>query len=151
MTNALPVELDPAVIEQLGQELDEIYDSTIADLGERDERYIRRLIRTQRSLALGSRIVMLAGAAVRPKGVFGRKTGVAGRRAGATLLGLGTAGLGLAKILENMEIGHNVMHGQWDWMHDPEIHSSTWEWDTVCSGRPAGSTRTTSCTTRGRT
>ena len=28
-----------------------------------------------------------------------------------------------------MEIGHNVMHGQWDWMNDPEIHSSTWEWD----------------------
>ena len=28
-----------------------------------------------------------------------------------------------------MEIGHNVMHGQWDWMNDPEIHSTTWEWD----------------------
>jgi linoleoyl-CoA desaturase len=28
-----------------------------------------------------------------------------------------------------MEIGHNVMHGQWDWMGDPAIHSSTWEWD----------------------
>jgi fatty acid desaturase len=28
-----------------------------------------------------------------------------------------------------MEIGHNVGHGQWDWMNDPEIHSSTWEWD----------------------
>jgi linoleoyl-CoA desaturase len=39
--------------------------------------------------------------------------------------------LGLAKILENMEIGHNVMHGQWDWMNDPEIHSSNWEWDTA--------------------
>lgn len=37
--------------------------------------------------------------------------------------------LGVAKIIENMEIGHNVMHGQWDWMNDPEIHSSTWEWD----------------------
>jgi linoleoyl-CoA desaturase len=41
----------------------------------------------------------------------------------------GTVTLGLAKIIENMEIGHNVMHGQWDWMNDPEIHSSTWEWD----------------------
>jgi NADPH-dependent stearoyl-CoA 9-desaturase len=41
----------------------------------------------------------------------------------------GTATLGLSKIIENMEIGHNVMHGQWDWMNDPEIHSSTWEWD----------------------
>ena len=35
----------------------------------------------------------------------------------------------MAKILENMEIGHNVMHGQWDWMRDPQIHSTTWEWD----------------------
>ena len=41
----------------------------------------------------------------------------------------GTVALGLAKIVENMEIGHNVMHGQWDWMNDPEIHSSAWEWD----------------------
>ncbi|MDX6616156.1 MAG: NADPH-dependent stearoyl-CoA 9-desaturase, partial [Solirubrobacterales bacterium] len=44
---------------------------------------------------------------------------------------LGTAGLSAAKILENMEIGHNVMHGQWDWMNDPNIHSSTWDWDTA--------------------
>ena len=43
----------------------------------------------------------------------------------------GAAMLGVAKILENMEIGHNVMHGQWDWMNDPEIHSSNWEWDTA--------------------
>src|ERR671917_275523 len=43
----------------------------------------------------------------------------------------GTIGLSLAKILENMEIGHNVMHGQWDWMNDPDIHSSTWDWDTA--------------------
>ena len=41
----------------------------------------------------------------------------------------GTAGLSVAKILENMEIGHNVMHGQWDWMRDPKIHSTAWEWD----------------------
>ena len=43
----------------------------------------------------------------------------------------GTASLSAAKILENMEIGHNVMHGQWDWMNNPEIHSSTWDWDTA--------------------
>ena len=50
-----------------------------------------------------------------------------GRRRPAWLLG--TAALSLAKILDNMEIGHNVLHGQWDWMRDPKIHSSTWEWD----------------------
>ena len=43
----------------------------------------------------------------------------------------GTATLSMAKILENMEIGHNVMHGQWDWMNDPQINSSTWDWDTA--------------------
>jgi len=44
---------------------------------------------------------------------------------------LGTASTSMAKILENMEIGHNVMHGQWDWMNDPQVHSSTWDWDTA--------------------
>ena len=43
----------------------------------------------------------------------------------------GTAALSLAKILENMEIGHNVMHGQWDWMNDPDINSKNWDWDTA--------------------
>jgi fatty acid desaturase len=37
--------------------------------------------------------------------------------------------LAVAKSIENMEISHNVVHGQWDWMNDPEIHSATWEWD----------------------
>jgi linoleoyl-CoA desaturase len=41
----------------------------------------------------------------------------------------------MAKILENMEIGHNVMHGQWDWMNDPYIHSSTWDWDTASTAK----------------
>jgi hypothetical protein len=27
--------------------------------------------------------------------------------------------LAVAKILENMEIGHNVLHGQWVWSGDP--------------------------------
>jgi fatty acid desaturase len=30
-----------------------------------------------------------------------------------------------------MEIGHNVMHGQWDWMNDPDINSQNWDWDTA--------------------
>ncbi|BBZ79509.1 fatty acid desaturase [Mycolicibacterium anyangense] len=42
---------------------------------------------------------------------------------------LGTVSLALAKSIENMEIAHNVGHGQWDWMNDPEIDSTTWEWD----------------------
>jgi linoleoyl-CoA desaturase len=33
-----------------------------------------------------------------------------------------------------MEIGHNVMHGQYDWMNDPTLSSQTYEWDNVCDG-----------------
>jgi fatty acid desaturase len=64
----------------------------------------------QRKLELGSRAVLLAS--MFPPAWF-----------------VGTVGLSLAKILENMEIGHNILHGQWDWMRDPKIHSTTWEWD----------------------
>ncbi len=55
------------------------------------------------------------------------------RRKSAWLLG--TTGLTVAKILDNMEIGHNVLHGQWDWMRDPKIHSSTWDWDHASPAR----------------
>jgi linoleoyl-CoA desaturase len=82
----------------------------VASRGERDAAYIRRVIRVQRRLELGSRAVLLFS--LFPPAWL-----------------IGTAGLSIAKILENMEIGHNVMHGQWDWMRDPKIHSTTWEWD----------------------
>jgi fatty acid desaturase len=41
----------------------------------------------------------------------------------------GTALLAAAKIVENMELGHNIMHGQSDWLNDPRINSRAWEWD----------------------
>ncbi len=40
----------------------------------------------------------------------------------------------MSKILDNMEIGHNVMHGQYDWMKDPRLDGKTFEWDTACPG-----------------
>ena len=41
------------------------------------------------------------------------------------------AALSVSKILDNMEIGHNVMHGQYDWMGDPGLNSRMFEWDTM--------------------
>ncbi|MDO3686162.1 acyl-CoA desaturase [Micromonospora sp. C28ISP2-4] len=99
-------------IEIIGKELDAIRDRVIADRGERDARYIRKVVKTQRTLEMSSRAVLLFSL-FPPAWV------------------VGTAGLTVAKILENMEIGHNVLHGQWDWMRDPKIHSTTWEWDHV--------------------
>jgi fatty acid desaturase len=97
-------------IETLGRELDALRQSVLDDRGASDAAYIRKVIDAQRSLELGSRAVLLFS--LFPPAWL-----------------LGTAGLSVAKILENMEIGHNVMHGQWDWMRDPKIHSTTWEWD----------------------
>ncbi len=102
--------LTPSDIEELGRALDAIRADIVASRGASDAAYIRRVIKVQRSLELGSRAVLLASL-FPPAWV------------------VGTIGLSVAKILENMEIGHNVMHGQWDWMRDPKIHSSTWEWD----------------------
>ncbi len=97
-------------IATLGRELDAIREQILASRGERDAAYIRRVIDVQRKLELASRAVLLFS--LFPPAWLA-----------------GTVGLSISKILENMEIGHNVMHGQWDWMRDPKIHSTSWEWD----------------------
>ena len=104
--------LSDADVEQLGKELDALRDRIIASRGAKDAAYIRRVIRVQRTLEVAGRATLL----------LSRKK---------SALVAGTAMLSVAKILENMEIGHNVLHGQWDWMRDPDIHSTTWEWDFV--------------------
>ncbi len=104
--------LTPEQLEELGREFDTIHDEVFADLGDRDSRYIRATIKLHRQLVLAAR-GMLLGSRRKP------------------LWLAGTAALSVAKILENMEIGHNVMHGQWDWMNDPDINSQNWDWDTA--------------------
>ncbi|KNA90932.1 fatty acid desaturase family protein [Gordonia jacobaea] len=105
--------LTEADVEALGAELDAIRRDIEESRGVADAKYIRRTIAFQRALAAGGRVVLMFS-----------------NRKPAWILGTGM--LGVAKIVENMELGHNVMHGQWDWMNDPEIHSSSWEWDTTC-------------------
>jgi NADPH-dependent stearoyl-CoA 9-desaturase len=99
-------------LEELGREFDALHDEVYEDLGDRDRKYIVAMIEFHRTLAVGGRVLLLASA-FKPAWLAG------------------TTSLSLAKILENMEIGHNVLHGQWDWMNDPQIHSSTWDWDTA--------------------
>ena len=108
--------LSADTIEALAKEFDAIHAQVYADLGERDRRYIKNVIAVQRQLAVAGRVLLL-GSASKPAWLAG------------------TACLGMAKILENMEIGHNVMHGQWDWMNDPDIHSSSWDWDTASTAK----------------
>jgi linoleoyl-CoA desaturase len=102
--------LSAADIADLGAELDAIRADVVASRGERDAAYIRKVIDAQRKLELSSRAILLFS--LFPPAWLA-----------------GTVGLSISKIIENMEIGHNVMHGQWDWMRDPKIHSTSWEWD----------------------
>lgn len=104
--------LSAGQLDELAREFDAIHDQVRGDLGERDRRYIKGVIKLHRQIAVVGRALLL-GSRSKP----------------AWLAGTGC--LAVAKILENMEIGHNVLHGQWDWMNDPYIHSSTWDWDTA--------------------
>jgi len=108
-----PSGLDADELEAFGKLMDDLRNEIISNRGEADADYIHRVIAVQRRLEVAGRLALFAG-------VF------------PPFWVAGAAMLSTAKILENMEIGHNVMHGQWDWMRDPEIHSSTWEWDNVC-------------------
>ncbi|MDX6697169.1 MAG: NADPH-dependent stearoyl-CoA 9-desaturase [Solirubrobacteraceae bacterium] len=99
-------------LEELAREFDAIHDEVYEDLGDRDRRYIVAMIDLHRRLAVLARVLLL-GARWRPAWAAGMAANSA------------------AKILENMELGHNILHGQWDWMNDPAIHSTTWDWDTA--------------------
>jgi fatty acid desaturase len=104
--------LSTSDVEAFAAQLDDIRRDVEESLGAKDAAYIRRAINFQRVLDLGSRLL------------------IAGSRSRAGWA-VGTVSLAYAKSVENMELGHNISHGQWDWMNDPEIHSTTWDWDMV--------------------
>jgi fatty acid desaturase len=104
--------MDHDELDRFGEELDAIRRRTLDSLGQADADYIRRVIRVQQACEVLGRIGILTP--------FFWPTFVAG-----------IVLLGLSKILENMEIGHNVMHGQYDWMNDPLVDGRRYEWDNV--------------------
>ena len=107
------MQLTDEQLEAFGQEMDAIRQRLIADLGEEDADYIRGIVKTQRQFEVAGRALMYLG--------FLPPAWIAG-----------VAALSVSKILDNMEIGHNVMHGQYDWMGDPGLSSKMYEWDNVC-------------------
>jgi fatty acid desaturase len=97
-------------IDAFGAELDAIRQRIIADLGEADAEYLRKVVKAQRSFEVAGRAMFYL----------------------PPLWPFAVASLSLSKILDNMEIGHNVMHGQYDWLGDPAYNSRMFEWDNVC-------------------
>ncbi|WP_082279982.1 fatty acid desaturase family protein [Mycobacterium colombiense] len=102
--------LTAADLEDFAAALEAIRSDVEASRGAKDRAYIKRAIAFHRCLEVAARLII---------GTSKGKCGWA----------VGTAALAAAKTIENMELGHNISHGQWDWMNDPEIHSNTWEWD----------------------
>jgi linoleoyl-CoA desaturase len=109
----MTINLSKDQVDELGRELDAIKLRVINDLGKEDLDYIYNVIKAQRALEVGGRASLYLGF-LPPVWL------------------LGTAALGVSKILDNMEIGHNVMHGQYDWTRDPALNSKRFEWDTAC-------------------
>ena len=102
-------------LEEFGNELDAIRQRVLNDLGQADADYIRGVIKAQRGFEVAGRALMYLP--------FIPPAWIAG-----------VAALSVSKILENMEIGHNVMHGQYDWMNDPQINGLTYDWDNAATG-----------------
>ena len=99
MTTSAAAHLTDEQVDALGTELDALRAEIVGSLGEADARYIHRVVAVQRGLEAGGRGLLLSP--LPPAWLAG------------------TAALTVAKILENMELGHNILHGQWDWMRDP--------------------------------
>ncbi len=102
--------LTPDQLDAFGAEMDAIRQRVISELGEEDANYIRGIVKAQRGLEVAGRALFYLPPA----------------------WPLAVAALSVSKILDNMEIGHNVMHGQYDWMGDPSLNSRMYEWDNVC-------------------
>jgi NADPH-dependent stearoyl-CoA 9-desaturase len=104
------VSLTPEELDRFGEEFDALRRRVLDDLGEEDAKYIRDVVKAQRAFEIAGRALFYVPPA----------------------WPLAVAALSVSKILDNMEIGHNVMHGQYDWMGDPGLNSRMYEWDTVC-------------------
>lgn len=98
-----------------GRELDALRQEVLETLGQRDVDHIRAVVRAATWAETGGRLLLHFGL-------------------GPVSFVLGAGALATAKILENMEIGHNVMHGQYDFARDPALAGRGYEWDNVCDG-----------------
>ncbi|MFN3886794.1 MAG: fatty acid desaturase family protein [Aquabacterium sp.] len=115
-TTSLSRTLSADELARFGAEIDALRARTVADLGERDARYIRRIYKAVRYTEALGRILLMA-AFFLPEGWL-----FPAAAAGVVLLAM-------SKILDNMELGHNVIHGQYDWMGDPHLQGKSFEWD----------------------
>ncbi|MFU9813868.1 fatty acid desaturase family protein [Acinetobacter radioresistens] len=108
--------LTPEEIQQFGEQVDAIRREVMDSLGEKDAAYIYKIRNFVRYSEIASRGMLMFAGWIPPVWL-----------AGTTLLGI-------SKIVENMELGHNVMHGQFDWLNDQSLNGANYDWDTISTG-----------------
>lgn len=108
--------LTPEQTEEFGRRVEQIRQDVMQNLGEQDAKYIYKVRNFVRYTEIASRGMLMFGGWIPPVWL------------------LGTGLLGISKIVENMELGHNVMHGQFDWLNEPSLNGNTYDWDTIASG-----------------
>ncbi|MCU7371439.1 acyl-CoA desaturase [Paucibacter sp. O1-1] len=118
MSKSLTRNLANDELEKFGAEIEALRAKTVADLGERDARYIRNIFKAVRWTEFAGRALLMIGAFLPTPWLIGFWV-------------LGTLSLALSKIMDNMELGHNVIHGQYDWMGDPHLKGKQFEWDII--------------------
>ncbi|MCH2006722.1 acyl-CoA desaturase [Acinetobacter ursingii] len=108
--------LTPEQVEEFGHRVEEIRREVMDNLGEQDAKYIYKIRNFVRYSEIASRGMLMFGGWIPPVWL------------------VGTGLLGISKIVENMELGHNVMHGQFDWLNDPSLNGANYDWDTIATG-----------------
>uniref|UniRef100_UPI003AB43A57 fatty acid desaturase family protein n=1 Tax=Acinetobacter ursingii TaxID=108980 RepID=UPI003AB43A57 len=108
--------LTPEQVEEFGRRVEEIRREVMDNLGEADAKYIYKICNFVRYSEIASRGMLMFGGWIPPVWL------------------VGTGLLGISKIVENMELGHNVMHGQFDWLNDPSLNGANYDWDTIATG-----------------
>ena len=108
--------LTPEQVEEFGRRVEEIRREVMENLGEADAKYIYKIRNFVRYSEIASRGMLMFGGWIPPVWL------------------VGTGLLGISKIVENMELGHNVMHGQFDWLNDPSLNGANYDWDTIATG-----------------
>ena len=103
-------------IQSFGAKVEAIRRETMQSLGEQDAAYIYKIRNFVRYSEITSRGMLMFAGWLPPVWL------------------LGTGLLGVSKIVENMELGHNVMHGQFDWLNDPSLNGANYDWDTIATG-----------------
>ena len=114
--NSKTKHLSPEQIEAFGRRVEEIRQNIMSDIGEKDAKYIYKIRNFDRYSEISSRALLMFGGWLPPVWL------------------VGTGLLGISKIVENMELGHNVMHGQFDWLNDPSLNGANYDWDTMATG-----------------